>query len=76
MMDSICPHDVSEKPSGKFHTPEITHLTGPIPSRAVFVSSVRGVEASTHTSPLDNLMAVERPPKGIKPNRKNGLDGA
>ena len=38
-----------------------------------FVSSVRGVEAITQTSPFDNFIAVDRPPKGRMPNLENGL---
>jgi hypothetical protein len=50
-----------------------TCLTGPISSSVVFVSSERGVEARTHTSPFDNFIAVERPPQGRKLNLANGL---
>lgn len=38
-----------------------------------FVSWVSGVDARTHTSPLANLIAVERPPNGMNRARVNGL---
>lgn len=42
---------------------------------ADFVSSVSGVDASTHTSPVESWMAVERPPQGKSPRgpRPKGL---
>lgn len=40
---------------------------------AVLVSGVKGVEASTQTSPVDSLIAVDRPPNGKIPNRVKGL---
>lgn len=52
---------------------DTTHLTGPISSNFAFVSSLKGVDASTHTSPFFNLMAVDRPPTGNSPKRANGL---
>lgn len=37
------------------------------------VGSSSGVEARTQTSPVESLMAVERPPMGIMPKREKGL---
>jgi hypothetical protein len=39
------------------------------------VSCVSGVDARTQTSPVDNFIAVERPPTGM-PNLVNGLPNA
>lgn len=50
-----------------------TDFTGPSSFNLALVSAVNGVEAITHTSPLDSLMAVERPPTGSIPNLENGL---
>lgn len=50
-----------------------THFTGPSLSIVSFVSSVSGVDARTHTSPVESLTAVDRPPQGKKPKRGNGL---
>ncbi len=50
-----------------------THLTSPNSSSFALVSSVNGVEAMIHTSPVDNLIAVERPPVQKTPSRVKGL---
>lgn len=50
-----------------------THLTSPNSASFALVSSVNGVEAMTHTSPVDSLMAVERPPAGKTPSKVKGL---
>ena len=79
MVHHIAGHDV---PNQMSRTPDehrnvITHdlayLTGPISFSVDFVSSVRGVDARTQTSPLESLIAVERPPNRKKPIRVNGL---
>ncbi len=49
------------------------YFTGPISPILLFVSSFKGVDANTQTSPLLSFMAVERPPKGRKPSRAKGL---
>ena len=53
-----------------------TYLTGPSSPSFAFVASSKGVEASTHTSPLLSFTAVDRPPTGKRLNRENGLPNA
>ena len=50
------------------------YFTGPSSSSFALVTSFNGVEAMTHTSPDDSLMAVERPPTGIIPKRAKGRE--
>ena len=50
-----------------------TYFTGPSSFSFFFTASSMGDDASTHTSPLLSLMAVERAPTGNRLNRENGL---
>jgi hypothetical protein len=51
------------------------YLTVPSFSTATLVSLLKGVEATTQTSPEESLIAVERPPIGKNPrNLENGLE--
>lgn len=50
-----------------------THCTGPRASTRSLVSGLKGVDAIAHTPPVDNLIAVDRPPMGNMP--KNLLKG-
>ena len=52
---------------------ESTYFTGPSSFSFCFTVSSIGDEASTQTSPLLSLMAVERAPTGNKLNREKGL---
>lgn len=46
------------------------YLTSPSALKLVLVSSSKGEEAARNTEPSRSLMAVERVPNGMKPNRQ------
>lgn len=73
MVNDITRHYPSKDVRKSIPCAKNTYLTGPSLSMVDFVSSVSGVEAMTQTFPFDNLIAVERPPKGIIPKRAKGL---
>lgn len=53
---------------------EHTYVTLPRLSSVFFVSSVRGVEARTQTSPVESRTAVDLPPTGTRLKRAKGLE--